>query len=94
MLAVQTVGCPHTRAPRSIQICMPYRERPYIVDNDVNNNDVFTMDSHIWVLNVGGRHHRPVTEITMSVIKCFQAALVRGKSKGFQSKSLEGGAIH
>lgn len=68
-------------------------ERPYIVDNDVNN-DMFTTDSHIWVLNAGGRHHRPVTEITVSFIKCFQAAVVRGKSKGFQGKSLGGRTIH
>ena len=73
--------------------CVPYREGPYIVDNDVSN-DVFTMGSCIWVLNVGGRHHRPVTETTMSLIKCFQAAVVRGKSKGFQSKSLGGGTIY
>ena len=87
------VGCPHTRAPRSIQICVLYRERPYIVDNNVSN-DVFTMGSCIWVLNVGGRHHRPVTETTMSLIKCFQAVVARGKSKGFQSKSLGGGTIY
>lgn len=72
---------------------MPYRESPYMVNNDVNNDEL-TMGSHVWLLNVGGRHHRPGTGITMSLIRCFQAAVARGKSKGFQGKSLGGWTVH
>ena len=84
---------PHTHTATSIQISMPYRESPYMVNNDVNNGEL-TMGSHVWVLNVGGRHHRPGTGITMSLITCFQAAVARGKSKGFQGKSPGGWTVH
>lgn len=72
--------------------CVPYREGPYIVDNDVSN-DVFTMGSCIWVLNVGGRHHRPVTETTMS-LNVFRQLWLEERVRGFKAKALgEGPSI-